>query len=424
MKKIVFVLFVLSLISYAVFKGSIWYFTQEFVDKQIIQAKPFAQISYKDIKLSFTGSATITDVKVFIPAMDENIVIKSVQFIAPDLLALLSLGSQLQKNELPESLRVIITGAELDLNGNLMKIIDDPNAEPTQLEIFSTLACGDIHRIDSKALSGMGYDNITSDIMLSYQFDARHKTLQYILKNHIRDMTHLNFAGKLHGITDLNSLANKTAQPNSITLEILDDSYIERKNRFCANQGKRKVEEYVNEHTLQVEEHLLSYGVKPEEGLLNAYKTILETSGAIVLKADLSKLTGTKEIMSFEPNDIIQFIHLQLFVNGERINEISIDIDKEKLIAAATDSEVELETPDQARKKRAIIIKKYRPVSVANLKNFNGFRVKIRTHKGKHFKGTLNTSNPKVYEVISRLRAGNISYHLPVGSIKKAEVFN
>ena len=424
MKKVVIALFALSITFFAVLQGSVWYFTQQFVDNLVIQAKPLAQISYKEIKTSLAGSATVTGVKVYLPGVDDSIYIESVQFMASDLLTLLSLDSHLQKKELPESLNLSIKGASLDLNGNLMKIFDNPDVEPTQLEIFSTLACGDIYRIGSQELDQMGYDNITSDIFLSYQFNARKKTLHYNLKNNIRDITHFNFSGDLRGVTDLNSLTNKTAQPGSITLEIIDDSYIERKNRFCANQGKRKVKDYINEHTLQVEEYLLSYGVEPEDGLLNAYKTVLETSGSITLEADLSKLTGTEEIISFEPNDIIQFVHLKLFVNGERINEISINIDKEKLVKTATDTEIELETPDQIKKKRAIIIKKYRPVSVANLKNFNGFRVKIMTHKNKQFKGTLKTDNPRIYEVISRLRSGNISYHLPVNTIKKAEVFN
>lgn len=424
MKKIVIALFVLAIVFFAAVKGSLWYFTQQFVDNQIIQAKPVAQISYKEITSSFTGTTTVTGVKVFIPVIDESIFIESIQFIAPDLFTLLMLDSQLQNNEIPESLRLVIRGASLDLNGNLMGMIDNPDVEPTQLEIFSTLACDDTYRIGTDALSRMGYDSLTSDIILSYQFNARKKTLNYILKNNIRDFTHFNLAGELHNIRDFKSLSNKTARLGAITLEILDDSYIERKNKFCANQGKRKVDEYINEHITQVEEYLLSYGVEPEEGLINAYRTILETSGSIVLKADLNKLTGTEEIVSFEPNDIIQFVHLKLFVNGERINEISIDIDKEKLIKAATDTEVELETPDQIKKKRAIIIKKYRPVSIANLKNFNGFRVKIKTYKGKQFKGTLKTDNPRIYEVVSRLRSGNISYHLPVNTIKTAEVFN
>lgn len=424
MKKIVIALFALSITFFAVLKGSVWYFTQQFVDNLVIQAKPLAQISYKEIKTSLAGSATVTGVKVFLPLIDDSIHIESVQFMASDLLTLLSLDSHLQKNELPESLNLTIKGASLSLNSNLMKMFDNPDVEPTQLEIFSTLACGDIHRIGTKALDQMGYDNITSDIFLSYQFNARKKTLHYSLKNNIRDITHFNFSGDLRGVSDINSLTNKTAQPGPITLEILDDSYIERKNRFCANQGKRKVKDYINEHILQVEEYLLSYGVEPEDGLLNAYKTVLETSGSITLEADLSKLTGTEEIISFEPNDIIQFVHLKLFVNGERIKEISINIDKEKLLKTATDTEVELETPDQIKKKRAIIIKKYRLVSVANLKNFNGFRVKVMTNKNKQFKGTLKTDNPRIYEVISRLRSGNISYHLPVNTIKKAEVFN
>ena len=424
MKKIVIAFFALSIAFFAVLKGSLWYFTQQFVDRQVVQAKPFAQISYKEIKTSLTGSATVTDIKVYLPDIDDNILIESVRFMAPDLLTLISLDSRLQNNELPESLNLIITGASIELNGNLMNMIDNPDAEPTPLEVFSTLACGDIHRIGSNALTNMAYDTITSDLILNYQFNARKKTLHYILKNNIRDMTHFNLSGDLFGVTDIKSLTNNTAQPGHITLEITDDSYIERKNRFCAAQGKRSITDYVNEHTRQVKEYLFSYGVEPEDGLLNAYNTIIETSAPIVLEADLSKLSGTKEIVSFEPNDIIQFVHLKLFVEGKRINEISIAIDKEKLVKTATGTEVELETPDQIKKKQAIIIKKYRPVSIANLKNFNGFRVKIKTNNGKQFKGTLKTDAPNIYEVVSRLRAGSISYHLPVNTIKEAQVYN
>ncbi|MCP3851334.1 MAG: hypothetical protein GY694_13990, partial [Gammaproteobacteria bacterium] len=107
-----------------------------------------------------------------------------------------------------------------------------------------------------------------------------------------------------------------------------------------------------------------------------------------------------------------------------QVKEISIHIDKEKLIETATNTEVELETPDQIQKKQAIIIKKYRPVSINNLENFSGFRVKIENNKGKLFKGTLRINKPNIYEVITRFRAGNITYYVPVNTISKAEVFN
>lgn len=424
MKKIVIALFILSIAIFAGVKGLLWYQTEKFVENQVIQAKPFVDISYKDIETSFSGSATVNKLKVFIPTIDETIYIESIQFLTPDLMTLLTLDSKLDNKEIPESLSLLLTGVTLDLNGNLMKLMDNPDIEPTQLELFSTLACGETFRIGSKALSQMGYDNITSDIILRYQFDHRKNLLDFSIRHNIRDMTHINLSGELRNVSDLDSFANGASSPGKFNLEIQDDSYIERKNRFCAKQGKRNVEEYIDAHTSQVKEFLLAYGVKPEDGLLNAYKTVLETSGTIVFEADLSNLTGLEEFKTFAPNDIIQFIRLRLFVNNKRINEISIDIDKEKLIETATSEDTELETPEQIQKKQAIVIKKYRPVSVTNLKNFNGFRVKLETTKGKHYKGNINTSNPAVYEIISRLRSGNISYHIPVQQIKKVEVFH
>ncbi len=425
MKKLVIALFALSILVFAGIKGSLWYFTQDFVDQQIINAKPALQISYKDIKTSFTGSTTVLDVKVYIPSADENITIESIQFSTPDLVSLLTLSSQLKNNEIPESFTLIIKGAALDLQGNIMKTLDNPDIEPTPIEIFSTLACGEVHRIGSQSLSNMGYNAFIDDMVFQYQFDPRNHTIKYDIKNNIRDFIHLNIYGSLNKVNNITSLKNKTARLGDIALEIIDDSYIERKNRYCANKGKRKIDEYIKEHTQQVEEYLLSYGIDIEEGLLNAYKTSLEKPGSILFEADLSKLTGTTEIISFEPNDIIQFIRLKLFVNGKRINEISIDIDKNKLIETATNEDIEVETPEEVRKKRALIIKKYRPVSASNLRNFNGFRVKVTTRAGKHYKGKIKVGGePGIYEIVSRLRSGTISYFVPINKITEAEVFN
>ncbi len=423
MKKLFIALVVLTAVTLAALKGSLWYLTQQFVDNQIIQAKPYVQISYKDIETSLTGRARVNKLKVFIPSLNESIHIESMQFVAPNLFSLMTLDSQFKNQEIPESLSLIVRGISLNLNGNIMKLMDNPDAEPTQIEIFSTLACGDVYRIGREALLQMGYEKLVSDLFLSYQFKPNKKTLSYSIQYNIQDMAQFNISGDLSGVSSLDSFKQQTVQAGKLVLDITDESYIERKNHFCANKEHLQVAQYINKHSKQVKEYLASFGITPEDGLLNAYKTVLEKPGTITFESDLSQLNGLQEIQTFMPNDLIQFIRLQLYVNGKRINEISIDIDKDKLIEVTTNKEIELETPDQIEKKQAIIIKKYRPVSITNLKNFNAYRVKIETRKGKHYKGTLNASDPQTYEIISRMRSGNISYHIDIGDIKSAQVF-
>jgi len=427
MKKIVIALIILSAAAIGAVKGSLWYFTQQFVDNQIVQAKPFLQISYKEIKTSFNGSATVSGVKVFIPSVDDTIYINSIQFLAADLMSLLTLDSTLQKRQIPEFLSLLISGASINFSGNLIKMMDNPDAAPSKPEIFAALGCGNINRIGSKELSKMGYDNISSDIVLRYNFNPRSKILNYNIQDNILDMTHFNFSGEIHGVTDLDSLSNKassekTLKPGKFTMEMVDDSYLERKNRFCANQTKRTVDEYISEHIRQVKEYLTSHGVQPEEGLFNAYQNFLTTHGAVRFEAELSTLTGLEEFKTLQPNDIIQFIRLKLFVNGKRINEISIDIDKDQLIEAASNDGVAPEIPEDPQIK-PVHIKKYRPVSVADLANYSGYRVKIEKKNGKRYKGNIKTKNQRVYEVVTRLRSGTISYFIPRHTIKNAEVF-
>jgi hypothetical protein len=424
MKKIVLGLIIAIIVGIAVVIFGLQYKTEQFVNKLITDAKPFADISYKEIDTSLNGTATVHGVSIFIPFLDDTIYIKSVQFLAADMMSLATLDEQLQNNQIPESMHLVITGAVIAFNGNIMKMMDDPDIPPTQMEIFSTLGCGETYRIGAKELTQMGYEDLTSDVILRYQFDPIKKQIKFYLTHNLRDMTNFNLSGDINNIVDIHSLINKTSKPGKLTLDIQDDSYIERKNGYCAKLTKRDIKAYIDDHTQKVNQYLLSFGVRPEEGLLNAYRTILESPGTITFKADLSKISGISDFMTFTPNDFIQFMHLQLFVNNKRIHEISIDIDKEKLIETATGGSEDLVTPDEIERKQALIIKKYRPVTVSQLSQFDGYRVKIDTDNGKHYKGTLKINNSVTYEIISRLRSGNISYHIPVSKIKKAAVFH
>ncbi len=200
MKKIFLVLFVLTVLTLAALKGSLWYLTEQFIEHQIAQAKPFVQISYKDFETSLTGSTTVNKLKVYIPSVDESIRIDSIKFTAPDLISLLIMDSQIQNGQLPEALSLIVKGISISLNGNIMQLLDNPDMEPSQVEVFSTLACGDVYRIGSKALSKMGYDKLISDLVLSYQYQPNLKKLSYIIQYHIHDMTNLNISGDLSSV--------------------------------------------------------------------------------------------------------------------------------------------------------------------------------------------------------------------------------
>ncbi len=238
MKKIFLVLFVLTVLTLAALKGSLWYLTEQFIEHQIAQAKPF--------ETSLAGSATVHKLKVYIPLVDESIHIDSIRFTAPDLISLLTMDSQIQDGQLPEALNLIVKGINISLNGKIMQLLDNPDMEPSQVEVFSTLACGDIYRIGSKALSKMGYDELVSDLVLSYQYQPNLKKLSYIIQYHIHDMTNFNISGDLSGISSLNDFKKGTVQPGKLIVEIIDNSYIERKNCFCANEEKLEVADYIN----------------------------------------------------------------------------------------------------------------------------------------------------------------------------------
>lgn len=427
MKKTIIALLMIGISGFALLQGSLWYFTQQFVDQQVYKAKPFAQISYKEIETSMQGSAIVKGVRFFIPAINETIFIKSVEFIAPDVFTFLMLNSKTEQQQIPESLKLIISNAAINLNGPVMNMIDNPDIEPSAIEAFSTLACGDINRMGSRSLSKMGYEIINNNITLEYQFYPAKKRLNYTVSNHIEDMSIITISGELSNVSNIKSFSGKTLKPGKISLEIQDDSYIKRKNDFCALQEKYSVNEYITEHVRQVGEYLGVYGIEVEVDLLDAYKKLLKTTGTVRFDADLKPLSETisyaEELKTFAPNDIIQFIRLKLYVNDKRINQVSIKVDMDKLLDAASNNTSELGQPNSMMKKQVLVYKKYHQISLSNLNNYNGYRVRVETKGGRYYRGTLKTNNPKYYEVITHMRSGNVGYQVTKHNIKKIEAF-
>lgn len=427
MKKITIVLVLLALIIFAGLKGGLWYFTKQFVDNKITQAKVFAQISYKNIDTSLTGKATVKGVNVFIPLLDDNIFIESVQLVTPDMFTLFSLPKKLEQQQFPESLSLAVIGLQIDLNGNLMKILDNQEIPPGPSEIIATLGCGEVFRIGSKALSKMGYDAIIMDSILRYDYNAKNKQLNFHLSDNLRDMTRFTIEGEISNVEDITSLVSTSPQAKlgKITLETVDDSFLERKNRFCANENNSSVADYIDKNTRLLQEYLESFGIELGDGLVSAYQQAFINPGTFTLTADLSELNGLEEINTFYPNDLIQFIRLKMFLDDTRIDEISVYIDKDKLLDVITQDPQDrvLNLPEPPEKPKQPQIREYHPTTISELTKYNGYPVKVYTRRGKIYRGKINTSNKKVYEVIVRLRSGNISYHVPIGQIHKAEVF-
>lgn len=425
MKKIIIALSILSILLIGGIKLGLSYFSQQFVDNQIRQMSSFVQFSYKSIETSIIeGNIIIKNIKAFIPAIKESVHINAITLTAPDAKSLFTINKQLQKNELPRSLNVLFSGISLDLDSSFMKSLDDPKANISPIEVISSLACGDIHRIGGSVLSQMGYDSLKSDISLNYTFDPHNKTLNYTIKNKFYEVAQINFSGVLHEVSNLESFSKRSIRLGTTELEILDNEYMLHKNRFCAKQEKGSLDDYYIEHTRQFNNYLSAYGIKVGIGLLDAYQDMLKQSAALTLTANLINLSGTEEIIFFAPNDLIQFIQLKLFVNDEQVNKISLDIDKNKLVNTLEQKTIVLKTKAEKKKQVALASKKYRVVAVSNLRKYNGFRVKLKTKSGKRYKGKIITKNPNRYEIVTRYRSGNISYFVAPKSIKKVEVFN
>jgi hypothetical protein len=427
---------------YAGAKGYLYYKAQDIFKNIHTQTMPFGNLSYGGISTALPGTLIYEDVNFTVPAGSEAITIKSLTLETPKLSYFFkTLSSKGDQARLPDQFKASVEGMEIDLNGPMMKSVDQFFAKALPENYAGELIC-DKTFLGPAQYRTLGYKRLQLDFSAEYYFYESDFSLITALKFDIADVA--NGAISMHIKNTLRPEQMKSRSGvtpptfSKIEFNFEDAGYTERINQHCASLRGISVDDYILAVANQSDDYYLEHwGFVPGNGLRWAYRAFLTNPGKTRIVVKPPEPLDIRGVMHYAPRDLPEILGLSVEVNGQSVNDLTI-----LAIAKPGEGAPTVEEPksqpeqdgwrvaaDKAYKAEsnhheASIDPDYRQVELGSLKNHVGKKIRIILDKGGIREGWLAAVTDPFLKIEQRLHNGTISMLVEVKHINHIEVLS
>ena len=415
----------------------LWYSTKQQVDQLVAAAKPFADISYREIAISPAGSVGVNRVQIIINALNDSVRVGSIRLKAPNLLALLDIRSALSAGRLPAALTLALEQIEVSLDGGLLGASDATPAQRSPFGDLDALGCGPTHSLGGAEWREMGYSNLISNIEIGYRLNPAQNGIELQIDSDTRDWAAINLMLGLTtpsarpSILDLATTA--TPKLTQFTAMVRDGGFNQRRNDYCAKKAGKPVETYIAEHARLVVERLQANGIYLGPGLIEAYRNYLAVGSQVALTLTPPVPIDPREFQFYKPDDVIKLMGLALKVNDKPVSDLSINWASDKIAKALATKPV-AESPEAAtepsRTERTpssaaeptIIQKSFHPIALNELSRYIGATAKVKTANGARYNARIEAIVDGMVNITIRKPSGTATLSLRRNEITEVEV--
>ena len=403
MKNIFFILVAFAAVA---FGGKYYVETQykkEF-NKVIELAKPYTNISYRNLKVGFDGSLSIQDLSFRNLAETGSFHVGKAVLTTSDKLFVLRGKGVIKNNQIPDSLEVEFNEIISD------SILIEPKKEN---------ACTSLHTAFN--YSEIGINRLYSDMTMSFDFTNKNDAKATV---HYQDQTvesDLKFNFSENDIQ--NSAASNILPIDNIEMNAsIDPTLALEFNKFCAKKLGLTVNQYLNQVVASPKFSFDSVGYNFGDQVSAALAKLMQGGTNINI---VSKPSQTlKNLKSFSTNsrkDIAQGLNLSIKLDDQPIvvkTETNNDFISKKVENAKSEISLERQIERLKPKKRS-----YVDDSASNLSNLVDQRVKIwRDDDRPRLDGRVESYANDVAFIEIRKLGGKVVYKVPVDEIAKIQV--
>ncbi len=421
------------------------YEARSVVEEAIENAPPVLDIRYGGVSAGLDGTIGVNDLTVSPRTVNDEVQIERLEIRTSGVGFLLRRSERLRKGELPERMGLLLRGISLDLNGALVAAWQRSLEEHPKLIRDSALDCGDVHFIGPEQYRAMGYSRLVSDLAVSYELLPRSTEARVQLEASTRDAAYVAMELVIAGVGSPTVLGLMQSKPriSELTFRYVDDSYVQRLNRLCAQRRGLGVEGYI---TAQVKRSDAAYarawGLVPGPGLREAYKHFLTQPGEVIVRAHPSGGLDPLALSHFGPSDWVDLLNLTLTVNKQPVSDLSMRAPTAAELKSAPEGPGLLSSlpqlpalspggKEEASDKAAPVARraaparpifKYQSVEPAELKDYIGKQVRIATRDHRRREGRLTSVDRGVATLRRRMHGGEMTVRVPLDGVKRAEV--
>lgn len=414
----------------------LWYSTKQQVDQIVAAAKPFADISYRDISISPAGSVGVNRVQIIIDALNDSVRIGSIRLQAPNLLALLDIRRELSAGRLPSALALVLKQVEVSLDGGLLGASELAATQRSSFDNLDALGCGPTHSFGGTEWREMGYGNLISNINIGYRLNPARNGIELQIDGDTRDWAAVNLTVGLNTPSAAPSMLDlaTTATPKltKFAAIVRDDGFNQRRNDYCTKKAGKTVDAYIAEHTRLLVERLQANGIYLGPGLTEAYRNYLAVGSHVALNLSPPVPIDPREFQFYKPDDVIKLMGLTLKINEKPVTDLSIRWDNEKIAKAlATKPAPELaaeaastptdRTPSSTAEP-AIIPKSFHPIATSELGRYIGATAKVKTANGARYNGKIEAIADGMVTITIRKPSGTATLSLRRNEITEVDV--
>lgn len=413
------------MISISLYIGAQWKLKQdlELFDKKL---GPSVKFDYESSVLTLAGNVVLGGVSLDFKQLDIIISINSMEFSIGSVIDMAFLGSQLNKQAIPEFMSVSLDDVVIPLSPKLVKSIASIELQDNW-KAMSAVGCGNVKMLGINQYFAMGYDYIIFSSKMKFERDDYNGNLVGSGHLDIDETTIFDYQFDFSGwYENQENKTSKTKLPslNSISMKIQDNGYNLTRNEYCAVKSNLTVDEYVEQHTEKVKEIFESVDIKMTPTGLRNYKNYLQPKSIVDVSIAPKASFTIAGFGFYDEAELRDLLGLNMTINGQTVGPIfnSWSHDKYSKIIFTERSGEESELTNK-RFEMVVVHRSFQVEPVSNIKNVIDLQVRVTRTDGKVVEGKLKRiENNRAYFAILR-DGGTLKMSVDINEIKELEVY-
>ena len=406
-----------------VVKGLMYLRVKMAMDDFVAEAATQAAITYEGIDTELQGAASVVGIEVLPEGLKQPIRIERVRLATDDPWLFIKPDQWFKRDrqEIPKQLRVAVQSVRVPLDDAVYKTFVRRMEAQQLLHGGPPDACESFN-LDPLELKAMGFDALTMDLGMSYQFRTVDERLDMSVDIDLHDIESVSMSMRLTGLVpeDIGKGRMTSARFAQADMKVrLEPAFGTRFVAHCAKKQGLTPAAYEDKLVKDFRDNLQHAGVTLGQELQQALENYYRQWGDIRIYIKPEEPIGMGKAMGLKPDNLVKALGVSLFINEKPVNDLDVKVDLHKLTG---EQEQANGAKSSAAPKRLRVIREYKPVPVDALDRYLGRTVRIHPLDQPIREGVLVAIVDGEAQVRQRTFGGSVTSHIPLQQIRSVEV--
>jgi len=402
----------------------IWHSAKREVDQVIAHMAPLITIGYMNLQVGFDGNVTLKGLRVGSLLFKDTIRADSLTIHTGDIWSMLGEFQGVGENKpFPQLFSIDLTRAQIDLGSDYMRALDESGFDVVSAP-WDRAGCGDVDHFGAQVLRDLGYNTLTVNARVEYRFSRFNHLLTLAGKLDIADLSSSEFeqsyAVEMPAIS-MRELHNLEPTLSELKWRYHDDSFVERRNTFCAAKLGIPVEQFIDRHVQAVADAAAQEGLRLGDRLLHAYRGYVTHPKVLRLTAQPAQPVDLGKVAHYRLDALLEWLNVRVAINDEEIDPVQFKVAAPKVDPGATGDSA---ADGQAPKRAPAVVVWTRGGSLDALLPHLGKDVLVLTKDGRTLAGVLLTVTEAGLEVQRHVHGGTAILPVRRQSVEAARVLS